>query len=129
MAAKPQETSKAEFSVLKALWRVKQGTVADVRSKYTELFGTEPAYTTVTTLLTRLVNKGMVKVEKDRQPFIFKPVFKEESVLRSRLRQFIETVFDGDTHALVLKLVEDESLTSDDLRRIEKKLESDKGEP
>ena len=129
MASKPQETSKAEFSVLKALWRVKQGTVADVRAKYTELFGTEPAYTTVTTLLTRLMNKGMVKVERDRQPFIFKPVFKEESVLRSRLKQFIDTVFDGDTDALVLKLVEDEALTSDDLRRIEEKIEREKAEP
>ena len=128
MASKPQETSKAEFSVLKALWRVKQGTVADVRAKYTELFNSEPAYTTVTTLLTRLVNKGMVKVERDRQPFIFKPVFKEESVLRSRLKQFIDTVFDGDTDALVLKLVEDEALNSDDLRRIEEKIERKKGE-
>lgn len=127
MAPKQQETTKAEFSVLKALWRVKQGTVADVRAKYTELFKTEPAYTTVTTLLTRLVNKGMVKVEKDRQPFIFKPVFKEESILRSRLRQFIDTVFDGDTDALVLKLVQDEALTSDALRRIEQKIESEKG--
>ncbi len=124
MAAKRQETTKAEFSVLKALWRVKQGTVAEVKAKYTELFSTEPAYTTVTTLLTRLVGKGMVKVDKERQPFIYKPAFKEESVLRARLRQFIDTVFDGNTDALVLKLVENEALTSEALLRIEAKIEA-----
>ena len=123
MAAKTHDTTKAEFSVLKALWRVKQGTVADVRAKYIELFSSEPAYTTVTTLLTRLVAKGMVKVEKERQPFLYTPAFKEESVLRARLRQFIDTVFDGSTDALVLKLVEDEALTSEALRRIEAKID------
>ena len=45
-------------------------------------------------------------------------------MLRARLRHFIDTVFDGDTDALMLKLVEDESLSAEALRRIEKKLES-----
>ncbi len=124
MAAKKTETTKAEFNVLKALWRLKQGTVADVRKQLTESSGQEPAYTTVMTLLGRLEAKNMVRVDKTREPFLYKPKFKEASVVRERLQQFIATVFSGNASELVLQLVEDEALTADDLRRIEEKIAS-----
>ena len=45
----------AELDVLRALWSVRQGTVAEVREQYLRLTGTDPAYTTVMTLLGRVV--------------------------------------------------------------------------
>ena len=122
MASKRAEATKAEFNVLKALWRLKQGTVAEVKQVCAELTGTEPAYTTVMTLLSRLEAKGLVKADKARQPFVYKPKFKEASVLKSRLREFIDTVFEGSASELVLRLVEDEALSPEDLKRIEAKI-------
>jgi predicted transcriptional regulator len=43
-------------------------------------------------------------------------------VLRHRLREFVREVFDGEADSLVLNLVEDESLSRDELRAIEKKI-------
>src|SRR4051812_29643083 len=122
MTAKRTEATKAEFNVLKALWRLKQGTVAEVKTACAALSGSEPAYTTVMTLLGRLESKQLVKVDKTRQPFIYKPRQKEVSVVRSRVRDFIETVFEGDASELVLQLVRDEALSAEDLRRIEAKI-------
>lgn len=122
MTARHGEPTKAEFNTLRALWRLKQGTVAEVRAACAGLYGGEPAYTTVMTLLGRLEAKQLVKADKARQPFVYRPRLKEASVLRSRLRDFLDTVFEGDASELVLQLVRDEALTPEDLRRIEAKL-------
>jgi BlaI family transcriptional regulator, penicillinase repressor len=115
------DLSPAELRVMKALWTVEQGTVADVRAELARR-GQELAYTTVMTLLTRLAVKDAVVVDKDREPFIYRAAHGRESVLRHRLREFVREVFDGEADSLVLNLVEDESLSRDELRAIEKKI-------
>ena len=57
-----------------------------------------------------------------REPFVYKPAHRRESVLRERLREFVRDVFDGRADSLVLRLVEDETLTPAELREIEKKI-------
>ena len=118
------EVSRGEFNALKALWRVKRGTVADVRAQYEEIPSSKVAYTTVMTLLTRLAAKGMVHVDRERQPFCYSPAQQERTVVHRRLRQFIDAVFDGDASQLVLSLLTDEALTTDDLRRLERKVDA-----
>jgi predicted transcriptional regulator len=104
---------------MKALWELGKGSVAEVRGEL-QLRGHELAYTTVMTLLGRLAAKQAVVVDKAREPFVYKPAHRRESVLRERLRDFVREVFDGKADSLVLRLVEDESLSRADLQKIEK---------
>ena len=106
---------------MKALWTVEHGTVAEVRAELAKR-GQELAYTTVMTLLGRLAAKGAVAVDKEREPFVYRPAHRKESVLRDRLREFVREVFDGQADSLVLNLVEDESLSRAELRAIERKI-------
>ncbi|MGE0869787.1 MAG: BlaI/MecI/CopY family transcriptional regulator [Kofleriaceae bacterium] len=115
------ELTSAELRVLKALWEVPRGTVAAVREEL-ERRGQELAYTTVMTLLGRLATKGAVTVDKTREPFVYRPAHRRESVLRERLREFVREVFDGNADSLVLNLVEDESLSRAELRAIERRI-------
>jgi len=116
------EMTPAELRVMKALWEIGRGSVAEVRSELAGR-GHELAYTTVMTLLGRLATKQAVVVDKAREPFVYKPAFRRESVLRERLRDFVKEVFDGRADSLVLGLVEDESLSREELRSIEKKID------
>jgi BlaI family penicillinase repressor len=109
---------------MKTLWRLGKATVADTRAELAR-GGTELAYTTVMTLLGRLAGKSAVAVDKSREPFVYEPAFRRESVLRDRLRDFLHQVFDGEAGSLVLRLVEDESLSLDELRDIERRIEGD----
>jgi BlaI family penicillinase repressor len=120
MARSPDLTS-AELRVMKALWQVGTGTVAEVRAELGKR-GQELAYTTVMTLLGRLATKRAVLVDKAREPFVYRPAHRRESVLRDRLREFVREVFDGQAASLVLNLVEDESLSRAELRAIERKI-------
>jgi BlaI family penicillinase repressor len=119
------DLTPAEFAVMKVLWLLRRGTVAEVRAEHTRQFSSDLAYTTVMTLLGRLAAKGAVKVDKARQPFLYKPALKRESIVRERLRDFLDSCFDGQAESLVLHLVEDETLGLDELRRIQKKLRGD----
>jgi len=116
------DLTPAEFDVMKVLWHLRRGTVAEVRAEHTRQFSSDLAYTTVMTLLGRLATKGAVKVDRARQPFVYKPALKRESIVRERLRDFLDSCFDGQAESLVLHLVEDDTLSLDELRRIQKKL-------
>src|SRR5512144_284242 len=120
MTRSPDLTA-AELRVMKALWEVGTGTVAEVRAELGKR-GQELAYTTVMTLLGRLAAKGAVVVDRAREPFVYRAAHRRESVLRDRLREFVREVFDGNADSLVLNLVEDESLTRAELRAIEKRI-------
>ena len=120
MTRSPDLTS-AELRVMKALWEVGTGTVAEVRSALGRR-GQELAYTTVMTLLGRLAAKRAVVVDKTREPFVYRSAHRKESVLRDRLREFVREVFDGQAESLVLNLVEDESLSRAELRAIERRI-------
>jgi predicted transcriptional regulator len=113
--------TSAELRVMKALWEVGSGTVADVRGALGKR-GQELAYTTVMTLLGRLAAKHAVVVDRAREPFVYRPVHRKESVLRDRLHDFVREVFDGQAASLVLNLVDDESLSPADLRAIERRI-------
>lgn len=117
------ELTPAEFNVMKALWHLDHATVAEVRAELVRRGGGEPAYTTVMTLLGRLATKGAATVDREREPFVYRPAFARASVLKARLREFLDDVFDGEAQAMVLGLVEDESLTLDELRDIERRIE------
>ena len=115
------DLTPAELRVMKALWDLGTGSVADVRGELQQR-GNEVAYTTVMTLLGRLAAKHAVLVDKAREPYVYKPAFRRESVLRERLREFVKEVFDGQADSLVLRLVEDETLTREELRAIERRI-------
>ena len=106
---------------MKALWQLGKGSVAEVRAEL-QRRGNELAYTTVMTLLGRLAAKHAVLVDKEREPFVYRAAYRRESVLRERLREFVRDVFDGQADSVVLRLVEDESLTRAELREIERKI-------
>jgi len=118
------DLTPAEFNVMKVLWHLRRGTVAEVRAALGQKDGNDLAYTTVMTLLGRLAQKGAVVVDKSREPFVYKAAYRRESVLRDRLRAFLRDVFDGEADALVLRLVEDESISLEELREIERRLEA-----
>jgi predicted transcriptional regulator len=115
------DLTHAELRVMKALWELDRGAVAEVRAELARR-GQELAYTTVMTLLGRLAAKGAVHVDKTREPFVYAPAFRRESVLRDRLREFVREVFDGNADSLVLNLVEDASLSRAELRAIERRI-------
>lgn len=113
----------AELRIMKVLWKIGAGTVRQCLDALSGDGGDPPAYTTVMTMLGQLAEKGALRVDRQRQPFVYTPAVRRDQVLRQRLTQFLQTVFDGQAEDLVLQLAEQADLSSEDLRRIEAKIQ------
>jgi BlaI family penicillinase repressor len=74
------------------------------------------------TMMGQLAEKGALTVDRERQPYVYTPAVRQDQVLRQRLTQFLNTVFDGRAEDLVLHLAEEAELSSEDLRRIEARI-------
>ena len=109
----------AELRIMKVLWASGTGTVRNVLDSLPDGGGGPPAYTTVMTLMKQLAEKGALKVDRERQPFVYKPAVRRDRVLGQRVAHFLQSVFDGRAEDLVLHLAKEANLSAEDLRRIE----------
>src|SRR5690349_15447906 len=101
MSSMTPPVSDTELLVLRVLWELRSGTVSDVRGRFNAQHGRELAYNTLLTFLRRLEQKGAVRVDKTREPYVYRPAQKERSTLRERVQRFVDTVFDGRVDDLI----------------------------
>src|SRR5579862_2637511 len=88
-----------ELQCLKALWRLKRGTVRDVRQ---ELLGNrELAYTTVMTILDRLEKRGGVTRQKHGRAFIYEPKLTRDVLREFAVKDLVDGFFEGSEEALL----------------------------
>jgi predicted transcriptional regulator len=108
--------SGAEWKVLHALWRKHP---ASARELLAALHGeTGWAYTTLKTLLERMLEKGLVRAEMRGNAAWYEPVVQQASARRTALRGLIERVFEGAAGPLLAHLVDHESLSRAERKRL-----------
>lgn len=117
------ELGPLEFSLLDILWQLGGASAGEVLAAYNSQAEKPLAYTTVSTLLTRMGEKGVLKVDKERQPYRFTPSVTRERLLRQRVRDFVGTFFGGRMFDLALRLVEEEPPTEESIKQLEAILE------
>lgn len=122
MGPRRQGLSKTELEVLKALWDHGPGTVRDLNALL-EARGRTWAYTTVQTLLHRLLAKGYVARDKRSIPHVFRPTVSRERLLRQRLKDLANQLCGGAASPLVLALVETERFSPDEIARLRQLLD------
>lgn len=122
MAEELPHITAAELRILKTLWRLRAATVRQVLDGLPDEGGERPAYTTVMTLMKQLADKGVLAVDRERQPFVYTPALRREQVLADRVADFLHTVFDGQVADLVMHLMEEGTLSAEDFERIESKI-------
>lgn len=88
-----------ELECLKALWRLGEGNVKDVRRELTARRNL--AYTTVMTVLDRLAKKGCVVRRKVGRSFLYSPVLERDNLRKLAIRDLVECFFDGSEDALL----------------------------
>jgi BlaI family transcriptional regulator, penicillinase repressor len=93
-----------ELLCLKALWQLEAGNVASVQRLVSQ---TRPlAYTTIMTVLDRLVRKGRLTRRKVGRAFVYTPQGSRDSLRRTALRELVDVFFDGSEEALLRFLLD-----------------------
>src|SRR5580698_258481 len=109
-----------ELLCLRALWSLGEGNVKAVRQVVAE---SRPlAYTTIMTVLDRLVRKGMLARRKVGRSFAYAPQATKDAARRAAVRELLEGYFDGSEEALIVFLqrrVPEERVTMQSADRID----------
>ena len=82
-----------ELECLKALWSLGEANVKDVRQVLTR--NRNLAYTTVMTVLDRLVRRGGVERHKVGRSFLYLPVVTRDTLRRLAVKELVDSFFDG----------------------------------
>lgn len=111
---KPSSTiTDAELTILKSLWDDGPATVRDLL----ERLGNDQAYTTVQTLVTRLVDKGHVRADRKDLAHVFTALTTRDELAQRQVHDVASSLLDGAVAPLVLRLVENAKFTPTELAR------------
>lgn len=105
--------SDTEWTVMVSLWARDRASTAREVLEDVEA-GTEWSYSTVRTLLGRLVEKGAVADARRGNQLEYRPLVSEGEARRSALRSLVDRAFGGRVTSLVQHLSEDAVLSEAD---------------
>ena len=122
---KSLQLTEAEQRLMDILWSLESGTVSEIAEALPK--NLDLAYNTVLTIMRILEDKGYVRhtKAKDGRAFIYRPIVSREQASRSALHHLLGRFFGNSAEALVLSMIEDETLTEKERKRIRKLLKRD----
>jgi len=112
--------TEAELRIMNVLWGKGSGTVQQVLDSIAE----KPvlAYNSVLTTIRILERKGYLKHLKDGRAHVFSPLVGRQEATRSEVRRLAGRFFKNSQEQLVLNLLEDQGIDSEELARLREML-------
>ena len=119
-----RKPTDAELAILRVLWARGPSTVRDVAVE----MGREGSYTTVLKLLQIMSEKGLVRRNEKSRTHVYEAAESEATTQRRLVGDLLNRAFDGAAGKLVLRALEDGTVTPDELAEIRKLLNKRLGE-
>lgn len=119
--------TEAELRLMEVLW---QRGPASVHQLLEALPGRPAlAYNSVLTTIRILEKKGYVRHTKDGRAHIYAPLVGKEEATRFEIRNLVNRFFNSSHELLVLNLLEDKNIESQELQRVRELLQAAGGKP
>ena len=113
--------TKAEWQVMNALWKEHPATAREIMDRLPK--GIQWAYTTVKTMLSRLVDKNAVAEQKRGNTSLYKPLISQRKARSNAFKSLLDQAFGGATGPLVHFLITEQKLTKKQKQEILKVLQ------
>jgi BlaI family transcriptional regulator, penicillinase repressor len=117
MNLKRVELTGSEWPIIKALWDREPCTAPDIQQVLENQRGW--TYSTVRTLMDRMVAKGLLTAEKVRKLTIYRSAVTREQAQRGELLYALKHAFNGALTPMVQCLLDAGELSADELSEIE----------
>jgi predicted transcriptional regulator len=105
-----------ELEMMNAIWRLAPCTVHQVVEALKPQ--RELAYTSVSTIMRILEQKGYLTSVKEGRGHLYSPIVPKEQYQAHSLERLVTNVFDGAPALLVQRLLDSEKVSADELERI-----------
>jgi len=112
----PSSLTPVQLEIMNLFWEQGELGVAQVWRLLSDR--RRVARNTVQTMLTRLVERGWLKVRVEANAFYFRAARPRGSTLRGIVGRLVDTAFGGSATGLVMALLEDRRISAEEARRI-----------
>lgn len=116
--------SDAEWQVMKVLWDEAPLTSAEIIDAISKNTTWSPK--TIHTLISRLVKKGAIEVNKEGTFYKYNPLVSQKELRREETKSFIEKIYDGSLKLLISNFIKEENLTQEEIEDLKQILNEKK---
>src|SRR5689334_8538397 len=118
-----------EVAILRVLWERGPSTVREVHEALQSGGDRDTGYSTTLKMMQVMLEKGLLSRDDSRRPQVYAPSQPEAQTQRQMVDDLLQKVFGGSARKLVLRAVESEKVSAEELseiRKLLKQLEGDK---
>lgn len=108
-----------EMEILREVWALGRASARDVHDRIDR----DVAYTTVTTVMKNLADKGYLSFEREGTSFVYTAARPAEEVRQSLLTTVVDKIFGGSARTLIQTLAGHESLSEEEQREVRRLLD------
>lgn len=116
--------SNSELEVMKLLWDNHPLTSEYIISNLSDKMMWNPQ--TIKTFITRLVKKEAVGYDRVGRTYMYYPIISQNEYLKVENKSFLQKVYDGAIDRFILKFIETEDISDEDINMLQEILESKK---
>jgi len=121
--AKPKaELFDSEWAILQVVWEQEPCTAPAVQEALQK--ERDWAYTTVKTIMDRMVKKGLLTTEKIRNLYLYRAAISKAQAQRGEILRTVKRAFDGALTPMMQFLIENEKLSEADYRQLERLIQN-----
>lgn len=112
------ELFESEWTILQVVWEREPCAAPAVQEVLEKDKGW--AYTTVKTLMDRMVKKGLLTTERVRNLYLYRSAITRAEAQRSEILRTVKRAFDGALTPMMQFLIESESLSDQEYQNLER---------
>ncbi len=125
MAKKNYELTEGEWAIIRAVWDNQPCAAPTVQEALQKQKGW--AYSTVKTMMDRMVAKGLLKTQRIRNLILYRSIITKREAQKGEIMRAVKRAFDGALTPMMQFLLEDNNLSPKQLRELEAMIKSRKG--
>lgn len=111
------ELTEAEWAIIQVIWENEPCAAPDVQELLEK--SRNWTYSTVKTLMDRMVTKGLLKTEKIRNLILYRSVVTKKQAQNSEIIRTVKRAFDGAFTPMMQFLLDNTSLSHEQLNELE----------
>jgi BlaI family transcriptional regulator, penicillinase repressor len=118
------ELTEAEWTIIKAVWDTEPCTAPRIHQEVHRQ--TAWSYSTVRTIMDRMVIKGLLKADREHHPTVFAPMVTREQAQRGELLYALKHAFNGALTPMVQCLLDSGKFSAEELAELESLIKAKK---
>ena len=117
MSKKDLELFDSEWAILRVVWNIEPCAAPTVQEELQDHRGW--AYTTVKTMMDRMVKKGLLKTQRIRNLYLYSSAVTQSQARRGEIMRTVARAFDGTLTPMMQFLIENDELSEQEYSQLE----------